>query len=184
LQVSKTARFDFGGHLLSPNSVIPVYQGLHHHGEEPALAGYTTDELMLMCRSENVGQRTIACNTLAKILTLAKLGIYDSCFDMPLIQSLINSSIIPLIRVGLDDHSVSVLISNTILLESLLHSSLDEISCDRVAEWWGGILQPSLTPSVLAENVQVAMDDDALAKVDVVKVRCFHLFVHSASTCS
>lgn len=63
-------RFDFKGQLISPRQglVIPVTAGLHHHGNAPAVAGYTIPELAHLARSTAHSQRCMAIQTLGRIL--------------------------------------------------------------------------------------------------------------------
>lgn len=63
-------RFDFKGNLITPKTSrnIPMNLGLHHHGENPEMAGYTIPELAQLARSTVAGQRCIAIRTLGRIL--------------------------------------------------------------------------------------------------------------------
>ncbi|EME40030.1 hypothetical protein DOTSEDRAFT_178933 [Dothistroma septosporum NZE10] len=67
---AKDIRFDFEGNLIPPREAasIPVTQGLHHHGEAPDSAGYTIAELAHLARSSYPAQRSIAFQTLGRIL--------------------------------------------------------------------------------------------------------------------
>ncbi|KAG5366099.1 RNA polymerase II-associated protein [Yarrowia sp. B02] len=63
-------RFDFKGNIITPKTSrnIPMNLGLHHHGENPEMAGYTIPELAQLARSSVAGQRCIAIRTLGRIL--------------------------------------------------------------------------------------------------------------------
>jgi hypothetical protein len=63
-------RFDFKGNIITPKTSrnIPMNLGLHHHGENPEMAGYTIPELAQLARSSVSGQRCIAIRTLGRIL--------------------------------------------------------------------------------------------------------------------
>jgi hypothetical protein len=63
-------RFDFKGKIISPRRglAIPVTAGLHHHGDAPAVAGYTIPELAHLARSTAHSQRCMAIQTLGRIL--------------------------------------------------------------------------------------------------------------------
>lgn len=63
-------RFDFKGQLVSPRvgGSIPTHAGLHHHGDAPSLAGYTVLELAHLARSSHSGQRSMAIQTLGRVL--------------------------------------------------------------------------------------------------------------------
>ncbi|CCE86023.1 Piso0_005667 [Millerozyma farinosa CBS 7064] len=72
-------RFDFQGDIIElteekVNRDVPSYLGLHHHGEDPHLPGYTLPELAHLCRSVIPGQRCISIRTLGRILH--KLGLH------------------------------------------------------------------------------------------------------------
>lgn len=63
-------RFDFRGDLVTPRRSrdIDPAAGLHHHGDAPAAAGYTVPELAHLARSTVAAQRTIAIQTLGRVL--------------------------------------------------------------------------------------------------------------------
>ncbi|SCU95487.1 LAFA_0G00672g1_1 [Lachancea sp. 'fantastica'] len=66
-------RFDFDGNLVPPDrGVDTTKNGLHHHADNPELAGYTIGELQHLSRSTFPAQRCIAIQTLGRILY--KLG--------------------------------------------------------------------------------------------------------------
>lgn len=71
-------RFDFKGNLIelddNSSTEIPTYLGLHHHSEDPHMAGYTLTELAHLARSVVPTQRCIAIQTLGRILH--KLGLH------------------------------------------------------------------------------------------------------------
>ena len=63
-------RFSFTGALIAPKQSlrIDVIEGLHHHGEDPASAGYTIPELAILSRSNFPAQRCIAYQTVGRVL--------------------------------------------------------------------------------------------------------------------
>lgn len=63
-------RFSFTGKIIPPKESIdiPVTKGLHHHGLDPASAGYTIPELGLLGRSTFPAQRCVAWQVLGRIL--------------------------------------------------------------------------------------------------------------------
>jgi len=61
-------RFDFDGNLLAPDQDVPTHLGLHHHGNDPGLPGYSLEELFQMIRSNFLQQRSIGLQTLSKII--------------------------------------------------------------------------------------------------------------------
>lgn len=96
-------RFDFRGVLIPPSvsRKIPVSKGLHHHGQAPESAGYTIEELAILARSAVPAQRSVAFQTLGRILyrlgkgewgtgkddSLAK-GIWSSVVEGRVLESL------------------------------------------------------------------------------------------------
>ncbi|KAL1523332.1 hypothetical protein AB1Y20_018278 [Prymnesium parvum] len=62
-------RFDFEGLLVDKEraAAIPVHEGLHHHGEDPAAPGYTLAELMRLSRSTVPAQRVQMLRVLAAV---------------------------------------------------------------------------------------------------------------------
>lgn len=72
-------RFDFKGDIVQlddqpTKKEIPVYLGLHHHSENPQLAGYTLAELLHLSRSVVPAQRCFSIQMLGRILH--KLGLH------------------------------------------------------------------------------------------------------------
>ncbi|KAK4960564.1 hypothetical protein LTR10_003460 [Elasticomyces elasticus] len=67
---AKDIRFSFTGELIAPKTaaLIPVTEGLHHHGDAPDAAGYTVAELAHLSRSTYAAQRCIAFQTLGRFL--------------------------------------------------------------------------------------------------------------------
>ncbi|CEP64278.1 Rba50p LALA0_S11e00496g [Lachancea lanzarotensis] len=66
-------RFDFNANLVPPDrSIKTTKNGLHHHADNPELAGYTIGELQHLSRSTFPAQRCIAIQTLGRIVY--KLG--------------------------------------------------------------------------------------------------------------
>ncbi|KIV99873.1 uncharacterized protein PV09_08540 [Verruconis gallopava] len=66
----KDVRFDFKGRIIPPSrsAQIPTDAGLHHHGDAPSAAGYTISELGLLARSAFPAQRSLAIQTIGRIL--------------------------------------------------------------------------------------------------------------------
>lgn len=68
-------RFDFQGNLVEldeKSQDVPMYKGLHHHSDNPQLAGYTLPELLHLSRSVVPTQRCLGIQMLGRILH--KLG--------------------------------------------------------------------------------------------------------------
>lgn len=73
-------RFDFNGNLVPPTREIKntTHSALHHHSDDPQLAGYTIPELQRLSRSTFPSQRSIAIQTLGRILyKLGKQAYYQ-----------------------------------------------------------------------------------------------------------
>lgn len=73
-------RFDFNGNLVPPTREISstTHTGLHHHSDDPQLAGYTIPELQRLSRSTFPAQRSVAIQTLGRILhKLGKQSYYQ-----------------------------------------------------------------------------------------------------------
>ncbi|CAL1289411.1 unnamed protein product [Larinioides sclopetarius] len=166
-----TARFDFEGKLLAHDIEIPTYKGLHHHGDEPEIAGYSLEELFLLARSTMQSQRITALHTIAHILDNYWYGMMDGCFDNPLLPSLLEAGIVPLLRWALDDTSVTSIAATITAIHSLLICKSDEICLQRSFCWLNGHLMPHLEPQDLVEpNIVIEELTDAdLIKLDVIK---------------
>lgn len=70
-------RFDFKGNLIQlddKSQDVPTYAGLHHHSDNPQLAGYTIPELVHFSRSVVPTQRCLGIQVLGRILH--KLGLH------------------------------------------------------------------------------------------------------------
>ncbi|QLG70098.1 hypothetical protein HG535_0A00380 [Zygotorulaspora mrakii] len=73
-------RFDFKGNLVPPTREIhsTTHSALHHHSDDANLAGYTMPELQRLSRSSFSAQRSIAIQTLGRILyKLGKQSYYQ-----------------------------------------------------------------------------------------------------------
>ncbi|KAJ9117017.1 hypothetical protein QFC22_004675 [Naganishia vaughanmartiniae] len=104
LQESSTAssstaaalRFDLSGNPLTAEegADLPSHLGLHHHGDEANQAGYSIDEILMLCASSFTPQRTIMLSLLGKIASkmdtyqesirrdLLTRRVRESCLDM------------------------------------------------------------------------------------------------------
>lgn len=65
-------RFDFNGDIIKDGENIPTHLGLHHHGEDPTLPGYTLQELFILSRSKFTQQRVLAITVLGKAIAKVK----------------------------------------------------------------------------------------------------------------
>ncbi|KAF8794743.1 RNA polymerase II-associated protein 1 like protein [Argiope bruennichi] len=189
LKTGFTARFDFEGKLLARDLETPTYKGLHHHGSEPEVAGYSLEELFLLARSTMQSQRITALHTIAHILDNYWYGMMDGCFDNPLLPSILEAGIVPLLRWALDDTSITSIAATITAIHSLLICKSDELCLQRSFCWLNGHLMPQLESQDLMEsNVVIEELTDAdLIKLDVIK-KCvfefFHYFPLSVHDCS
>ena len=67
---STSVRFDLSGRPLTAeqSESLSTSRGLHHHGDQPDLAGYTMDEILWLSRSTVPGQRVTMLGVLTRIL--------------------------------------------------------------------------------------------------------------------
>ena len=78
-------RVDFQGEVINPLSEVSWRQGLHHHGEDEQLPGYTLQELLGLANSRLTQQRLLAFDALAGVIRNARLqkgdrkGIRNFC---------------------------------------------------------------------------------------------------------
>uniref|UniRef100_A0A8B9KKC3 RNA polymerase II associated protein 1 n=1 Tax=Astyanax mexicanus TaxID=7994 RepID=A0A8B9KKC3_ASTMX len=180
------ARFDFSGSVIPPTQDLPTHLGLHHHGEEPELAGYSLQELFLLSRSQLTQQRTLALNTLAQILSKARAGVYCNTLKGSVLSSLLDAGLIFLLRFSLDDGVESVMSAAVHALRALLVSPDDEECLDRMFPWLMGMAAFPLLPSgqeeeeeddegldesmkLTAKEKELRKTDHDVARVDVIK---------------
>uniref|UniRef100_A0A671N8Y1 RNA polymerase II-associated protein 1-like n=1 Tax=Sinocyclocheilus anshuiensis TaxID=1608454 RepID=A0A671N8Y1_9TELE len=127
------ARFDFTGTLIPSTKDLPTHLGLHHHGEEPELAGYSLQELFLLSRSQLNQQRNLAVSTLANVLAKARAGEYISSLKGSVLSSLLDAGVLFLLRFSLDDTVEGVMSAAVHALRALLVSSDDEVRDNHLA---------------------------------------------------
>ncbi|XP_067123207.1 RNA polymerase II-associated protein 1-like isoform X2 [Centruroides vittatus] len=166
------ARFDFKGNLISHDQDIPTFQGLHHHGEEPEVPGYSMEELYILLRSSFQSQRVLSLETLAHILKNNAQGWFDECLQHSLMKELLSSGLVPLLRWSLDDNSESLLATAVHAIRNLIYNDYDEICLDLTFTWKGGHINPFLIPvkqENLTENKLEEMADIEILKFDVIK---------------
>nr|XP_055027722.1 RNA polymerase II-associated protein 1 isoform X1 [Misgurnus anguillicaudatus] len=141
------ARFDFAGTLIPPTKDLPTHLGLHHHGEEPELAGYSLQELFILSRSQLNQQRSLAVSTLANILTKARAGEYTAFLKGSVLSSLLDAGLLFLLRFSLDDGVEGVMSAAVHALRALLVSSDDEECLDNAFSWMLGMATFPLLPT-------------------------------------
>ena len=65
-------RFDFEGMLIDPTCEVAFDPGLHHHGEDPGIPGYTLEELFHLARSNFPQQRVFSLQLIGKIFKMVR----------------------------------------------------------------------------------------------------------------
>ncbi|XP_056151875.1 RNA polymerase II-associated protein 1 [Lampris incognitus] len=146
------ARFDFTGTFIPPSEDLPTCLGLHHHGHEPELAGYSLQELFLLSRSQVIPQRCLAFNTLANILTKARAGEYSSVLRGSVMSTLLDAGLLFLLRFALDDSVEGVMSAAMHALRALLVSAEDEECMDSTFSWFRGLASFPLMPTAQDEE--------------------------------
>ncbi|XP_043929765.1 RNA polymerase II-associated protein 1 isoform X2 [Protopterus annectens] len=158
------ARFSFSGDLVPPASDLPVHLGLHHHGEEPAEAGYSLQELFHLSRSQFIQQRALSLQTLGNVVQKAKSGELASSLQGSVLKVLLDAGFLFLLRFSLDDAAENVIAAAVHTLKLLLVCPTDEEYLDRTFSWYqGAAAYPFLTN-------QVEEDDDDDEEEDKDKV--------------
>ncbi|XP_023684200.1 RNA polymerase II-associated protein 1 isoform X1 [Paramormyrops kingsleyae] len=180
------ARFDFDGALIPPTEDLPTHLGLHHHGDEPELAGYSLQELFLLCRSQVVQQRSLALTTLAHIIAKARAGDFACSVRGSVLSTLLDAGLVFLLRFALDDSVEGVMAAAVHALRSLLVSPEDEESLDSTFSWYLGMSAFPLlpfsqeeedeedvdledTPKETAKKKEEEKPDHDVAQADIVK---------------
>ncbi|XP_063040507.1 RNA polymerase II-associated protein 1 [Engraulis encrasicolus] len=146
------ARFDFAGKLIPPTEDLPTHLGLHHHGDEPELAGYSLQELFLLSRSQVTQQRSLALSTLANIITEARVGAYASVLKGSVLATLLDAGLLFLLRFSLDDGVERVMAAAAQALRALLVAPYDEESLDGTFSWLLGMAPFPLLPTAQEEE--------------------------------
>ncbi len=165
-----TARFDFNGNLLNQTENVSYKLGLHHHGNEPDLAGYSIDELVHLTRSSFDQQRTLAIQTLSNIIEKAQCGEYHLQLKDPLLSQLIDNGIIFILRFSLDSQIEAIINVSLNAFSNLLQPSNQEAYLDRLFNMHSGHLCSSLYPSINLSNDDLKqLNDLEYLKIDVVK---------------
>ncbi|XP_071963478.1 RNA polymerase II-associated protein 1-like [Antedon mediterranea] len=146
------ARFDFNGRLLARDAKIPVKEGLHHHGDEQEVPGYTIDELFILSRSTVQSQRVIGLQTLARIVYSYRIHDINGELQKPLISMLLKSGYMFLLRWALDDAAEVVIGAAAEALASFLINPGDEETLDKIYFWSQGCEVPCLEPTDFDEE--------------------------------
>ncbi|KAI8489267.1 RNA polymerase II associated protein 1 [Branchiostoma belcheri] len=122
----KVARFDLEGQLMSRDKDVPTHLGLHHHGDEPEVAGYTLEELFMLSRSRFPQQRALALQVLARVVARARNGEFAVVLSGPLLPMMLESGMVFVVRFSLDENTPSLVTTAVEALHSLLVLPGDE----------------------------------------------------------
>ncbi|RUS22425.1 hypothetical protein BC937DRAFT_89241 [Endogone sp. FLAS-F59071] len=130
-------RFDFTGAVLDPTTTIPVYKGLHHHGDDPDLPGYTLPELFHLMRSQIPSQRVIALNTVARVLGKIRRGDYPDPQAAQIVKHLSSDKYhaVAYLRSALDDRNVAVVVAAVEALAAWLAEEEEGEEATRGSGW-------------------------------------------------
>ncbi|XP_019647919.1 PREDICTED: RNA polymerase II-associated protein 1-like [Branchiostoma belcheri] len=170
----KVARFDLEGQLMSRDKDVPTHLGLHHHGDEPEVAGYTLEELFMLSRSRFPQQRTLALQVLARVVARARNGEFAVALSGPLLPMMLESGMVFVVRFSLDENTPSLVTTAVEALHSLLVLPGDELCADHVYSWYRGSELPALCPERDPEEEGEEgkgrdKTDQELAKEDIIK---------------
>ena len=98
-------RVDLKGEVVNPMKDISWREGLHHHGEDEELAGYTLQELLGLSNSRNLQQRHISFRAISAVIWNSRLKQGDrALFVAP--ELLLQAGLIVVVRRELDFESV------------------------------------------------------------------------------
>ncbi|KAK8758439.1 hypothetical protein V5799_003927 [Amblyomma americanum] len=160
-------RFDFEGELVPPTQEVPVHKGLHHHGEQPEMAGYSSAEILRLLRSQVRSQRLFALQLLERILTKHWLGHYVGRLEGgDLLMQLLQSGLAPLVRSALDDKAT--VDAALAVLQALLVSQPQQALFGRAFLWRHGHRTFFLRPDTEYENASEIPDAD-FSQIDLVQ---------------
>ncbi|XP_037524115.1 RNA polymerase II-associated protein 1 [Rhipicephalus sanguineus] len=160
-------RFDFDGELVPPDQEVPIHRGLHHHGDNPELAGYSTAEILRLLRSQVRSQRLLALQLLERMLTKHWLGHYVGRLEGgDLLTQLLQSGLAPLVRSALDDRAT--VDAALAVLQALLVSQPEQALFGRAFLWRHGHHTFFLRPPTELENSSEISDVD-LSQIDLVQ---------------
>ncbi|XP_038072867.1 RNA polymerase II-associated protein 1-like [Patiria miniata] len=160
-------RFDFNGQLVARDAQIPVREGLHHHGDEQEVPGYSLEELFTLSRSAVTQQRVLALQTLARVIYNCRLNQLGGELLEPLIPKLLEAGVLFLLRWSLDDSNEGVIAATMEGLAALLIQPGDESTLDRVFGWHRGMETTPMHPvSVLNDAEDVTEEGEEIQEKD------------------
>ncbi|XP_040567187.1 RNA polymerase II-associated protein 1 [Lepeophtheirus salmonis] len=171
------ARFDFKGEIMEGEKNDDFDAGLHHHGEEPHRAGYTLDELLTLSRSTFPQQKNLALETLSAVVRNYKKGLFDGIFDVNILDSLLKSGLIEVLRMGMDEKIESIIFASANALSEFLYNECDEVCLDLSFNYFKCYVQPSLPTEVSTrgttshaeyESEKTELKDSEIIQLDVI----------------
>ncbi|XP_066914199.1 RNA polymerase II-associated protein 1-like [Clytia hemisphaerica] len=143
-QESITPRFDFEGNLLSPDQDTPTHLGLHHHGNDPGLPGYSLEELFQMIRSNFLQHRNIGLQTLSKIIEKYHKGTYIDNLSTDLLEICLNAGLVFILRWSLDEQTEQIYSASLAALANVLFIERDQEAIEKISYSEDGFRLPSL----------------------------------------
>ena len=164
-------RLDFKGcwldeRLHSSNSE-DRYDGLYHHGLHAERAGYSLDEVILLCHSQLPAQRQVMVELLTRVLTRINGGLYavpqpvsDARlaavdFNALVMERLMVLGVATVLRVAMDDTAVGIVAAGVRGVEALLDRPEEERRRRRRRLAWNG---HRLLPAELSKQAMAAWD--------------------------
>jgi hypothetical protein len=113
-------RFDFHGNIVKKDADVPTYMGLHHHGDNPDQAGYTSSELLHLSRSRVSSQRIIPLNVIGRIMRKVRKGHYGIEKCKGIAEWMIKMRLPIYLRTALDDTGESVIVAAVDAISALI----------------------------------------------------------------
>lgn len=111
--------------MINPLSQVSWREGLHHHGEDEQLAGYTLQELLGLANSRLTQQRMLAFDALAGVIRNARLQRGDrTLWQAPLL--LLQAGLVVVVRRELDQESTQSQTTAINVLHALLGQLIKE----------------------------------------------------------
>ncbi|KAJ3372121.1 RNA polymerase II associated protein 1 [Allomyces arbusculus] len=129
-------RFDFSGRLLTKDVArsLPTHLGLHHHGDDPSLAGYTVPELLHLSHSTVPGQRQISARILGHVVARLWAFEYPVVEHNQVVDLLLDLQGILHLRTMLDDPTRTVLDEAVLALTKLLGATEISASASSICD--------------------------------------------------
>ncbi|NXO25865.1 RPAP1 protein, partial [Cisticola juncidis] len=165
------ARFSLKGELIPADADLPTHLGLHHHGEEAEVAGYSLQELFHLSRSQVTQQRTLALQVLGRIVQRAKAGEFASSLKGSVLRLLLDAGFLFLLRFSLDDAVENVMAASVGALRALLVSLDDEKYLDRTFSWYQGMAAFPFVPNNEEEEEEEEEELNGTEKSDDKKFK-------------